>query len=141
MVVSWFGISLLSQSHESYPPTVQNFSFRSSRVYETNVPTIRVFIIMTLYSLSDLCLVWFAGIMAGGFITYLLCRLLRKSPLSKDDAKTLRHILPYCSLDFRQHFRNGFPIENDPALSVKFPSWPAVNVFVKRMMDILEGWK
>jgi hypothetical protein len=96
---------------------------------------------MTLYSLSDLFLVWFVGIMTGVFITHLLCRLLRRNPLSKEDAKTLRHILSYCSLDFRQMFRNGFPIENDPALSVKFPTWPAVNVFVKRMIDMLECWK
>ena len=93
---------------------------------------------MTTYSLSDLLLVWFGGMMLGGILVYLF---KRRSQLSKDDARMLRCALSYSTSDFKQNFRNGFPIENDPTLSVRFPTWPAVNAFVKRMMDVLENWR
>lgn len=93
---------------------------------------------MAIYSLSDLIGVLFAGILIG-FTAYRFWK--PKLPISKDDARMLRRALSYCELDFKQNFRNGFPIANDPSLSVRFVSWPAVNVFVKEMMAVLDRWQ
>jgi hypothetical protein len=92
------------------------------------------------YSLSDLILVWVAGMLISGFVVFIACHRHYSNRLSKEDAFVMKHLLSYSSSSFRQMFRNEFPIANDPTLSVRFPSWAAVNVFTTKMVELLDKW-
>ena len=91
------------------------------------------------YSLSDLLIVLLSGLFIGSCLVYILCAY-RHNKLPKENALVIRHILSYASPSFKQMNNNKFPIENDPFLSVRFHSWAAVNLFTKKMIELLEKW-